>query len=489
MPRLLVVLNTDGLPLLSRALGCPRPTLPHLGLLSAVHTAPGEHGHALQAMHSDGAQLAFLPRAASLLVLVTSDVYASDTQLQRVLAAVYDMLTAHVGEAELAQANARPERLRRVLRTASRAVDGLVGGPIDGRGEPRPIGVGLATQCTPVFGVRQKVRVGLAAALLEFADYTECEYVALTVDGQLAVATDDYARLDARDRAVLDALLAVATPATCRDMPLFLPDFSPDVPYRLLTFRLTHAVEVVMLCGPDQDVEEIQMGKIKPIFGRPDVLELIRECDSCARGGRNVPRDVVVDAGITAFVAVHRTARQVLTYVSDGAEARKRLVDGVDEAMAAVAALGRKLDFGASGPAASTRASATGASSTKPLPETAARNLLTVFIMTTQAGMRGGEAAVTDAGTLEPVDAAVMQVRQGGLVAVPCGCLDMYMLLSPVVPRYAWRGLAAETAAMLLDQKVLPPPGTPAAPHAETSVEETRVDTTGGEDDGGGEAE
>jgi hypothetical protein len=59
MVRVLVVINENGIPLISRTLGTTTPSFPAMGLLSALFSASRRAGATLQHLRTDGAVVAF----------------------------------------------------------------------------------------------------------------------------------------------------------------------------------------------------------------------------------------------------------------------------------------------------------------------------------------------------------------------------------------------------------------------------------------------
>jgi hypothetical protein len=69
------------------------------------------------------------------------------------------------------------------------------------------------------------------------------------VAGRVAVATNDWWQLSTTEQLLLPRLVSTQTHCASRDLVVFLPDTSPQVANRLLTFSIVDGVDVCVICG------------------------------------------------------------------------------------------------------------------------------------------------------------------------------------------------------------------------------------------------
>ncbi|XP_077645962.1 protein fuzzy homolog [Lonchura striata] len=118
------------------------------------------------------------------------------------------------------------------------------------------------------------------------------------------LGTAPWGALPEADSAPLRALLA-APPGgalrggvAARDLPVFLPNSSPEVPLRLLQLRLLPGVGVGLLCGPRPSLQHL-LTQLVPQFWGP-VLEQLR-----AR-----PRPPPLPPQVLGYLLIHRGRKQ-----------------------------------------------------------------------------------------------------------------------------------------------------------------------------------
>nr|XP_041568979.1 protein fuzzy homolog isoform X5 [Taeniopygia guttata] len=119
------------------------------------------------------------------------------------------------------------------------------------------------------------------------------------------LSTAPWGALPEADSAPLRALLAPPPPegalrggVAARDLPVFLPNSSPEVPLRLLQLRLLPGVGVGLLCGPRPSLQ-LLLTQLVPQFWGP-VLEQLR-----AR-----PRPPPLPPQVLGYLLIHRGRRQ-----------------------------------------------------------------------------------------------------------------------------------------------------------------------------------
>lgn len=331
MVRLLVVLNEDGIPVMSRTLGVPPPSFPAMGLLSALFNAAQRSGDgaALGSATTQGAVIAFRqfgevnsgalndPNSALLLCLVTNEGdanYAKD-----ILGVVMDSLILLAGEKEVKDA-LKVDKLRRLLRTSGDLLDTVLD-------EDGPCGTAASCVHVSSLGVFE---TGPAAAALEglARTATDAYCAALVVDGAVVAGTADWWAIKPQKLTVVLALLDSLQVATARDIPVYLQLRDDDVEAsRMITILLTSRVELVILAGVDLELSAL-MSDLVPKFFTAEVVSNLRSDAGLSYPSppRGLPPSVNLDSGVLGLVLVRTDlGRQLVTVNPAGLTIPSRL--------------------------------------------------------------------------------------------------------------------------------------------------------------------
>lgn len=254
MAATLVILDSNGMPLLSRSHGAPALSFPTMGLLSALFSTSESVGAPLLALRSADVQVVLRSfRDTLLLVLVTSRTGPRRTH-EALLDLLFAALVLVVGERVVTRAG-NVELLKRQLRTCTPLLDALLN-------EDAPAAV-LAG--APL--VRPPPRdSALPSVLAAFASRAGASHACLLADGAVVAATDDYWALDACEHVLVAALIGAMPPASAQDVPVFLPVLSPSVPYRCLAVAIPGGLTGVVLCGPEPDLAAVY-ASVDEFFG------------------------------------------------------------------------------------------------------------------------------------------------------------------------------------------------------------------------------
>lgn len=152
-----------------------------------------------------------------------------------------------------------------------------------------------------------------------FCDAGETSFGCLMVYRKIAVATRRWWSLSATELVLLSMLAtsAIASSSSSfssspkcisQDIPIFLPDESPTVPYRLLIFELMTNVQVCLLCGSSPSLMKLEseIGRFwKPAFESLKSLSQIYP--------RNFPLSTVIDQNVLGFILVNNETHRCLS--------------------------------------------------------------------------------------------------------------------------------------------------------------------------------
>lgn len=140
----------------------------------------------------------------------------------------------------------------------------------------------------------------LQIGLEGYLDFLESSYGCLLIHDCTAVATDNWWSLEMIERKLLVLAAMTNSNYTAKDLPVYLPYKSPEVPYRLVIITLFSNVQALALCGPTPDLGEIEK---QAVHCWKNSLEILRLAEQCYP--RNFPPSVNLDSGILGFLLVN----------------------------------------------------------------------------------------------------------------------------------------------------------------------------------------
>lgn len=138
------------------------------------------------------------------------------------------------------------------------------------------------------------------AKLLEFSELTFSPYCFVLSRNRLICATEGFYDLHASDRKLLILLLTQSS-ALQKDFPIYLPNKSPTVAYRLISLPLIQGISVGLICG------------VKPTYGELEVLsqdfwqdhyDLLLSAE--VGNPRNFPPTIELDPTIMGFLLINQ---------------------------------------------------------------------------------------------------------------------------------------------------------------------------------------
>ncbi|ESO95318.1 hypothetical protein LOTGIDRAFT_160446 [Lottia gigantea] len=143
-----------------------------------------------------------------------------------------------------------------------------------------------------------------------FTEAGDSLFGCLLVKGKVASATKKWCSLSPTELILLSLLIESLPHCTSRDLPVYLPQMSPTVPHRLLTFNLINGVDVCVICGPSPSLSKLQSEVSR--FWSPAIDNLRAACDVHPR---NVPNNVVLDQNILGFMLINSESNKCLCSV------------------------------------------------------------------------------------------------------------------------------------------------------------------------------
>ncbi|XP_032869165.1 protein fuzzy homolog isoform X2 [Amblyraja radiata] len=264
--QLLCLATNSGVPLYCRSKGESRQ-LPFsvIGSLNGVHMFGSNQDVLLTSTCTDNTRVCWrVFRDSITLIVMSSEEDASDLYLSRLLDNVFGAMVLVIGLDDLVNLK-NVERLKRELRACYKLIDSLL---------TASDWIGDLTLCVDCI-VSPDAAI-LQEALEVFVAAAQSNFGCLMVMGKVVVATEKWWRLAAQEVVLLTWLVGSLAPNSSRDYPIYLPQGSPTVPHRLLTFQLVPGVDVCLLCGPTPSLQQVQTELVER-FWNP-VLEPLKTC-------------------------------------------------------------------------------------------------------------------------------------------------------------------------------------------------------------------
>lgn len=247
------VTSAGGMPLFTRHLGRVEP-LPFsvIGSLNGVHLFSKSHGVQLLNTHTESSTVLWKEYEDSV-VLIAVSALNDETVLIQLLDTIFAAMILTVGIEDLKSVK-NVERLKRELRPCYLLVDKIM--------ECLDFGDRYVGSSTQIFNCVETILCSEKIPLMVCLEsYVECIcslFGCVTIENCIAVATDAWWDLDPVERKLLSHIIAANSNCTAFDIPVFLPEKSPMVPFRLVGVCLIIGVWVTVLCGPKPDLASIQ---------------------------------------------------------------------------------------------------------------------------------------------------------------------------------------------------------------------------------------
>ncbi|KAM4704076.1 protein fuzzy homolog [Rhinophrynus dorsalis] len=289
---------SSGVPLYCRSKGSTKQlTFSVIGSLNGVHMFANNQDVLLTSTCTDNTRVVWRAFHDSInLIVMSSESNASDLSLNRLLENVFSAMVMVIGLEDLVNIK-NVERLKKDLRACYRLIDSFL---------METEKIGDITQCVDCC-IAYDVDI-LQDCLNSFTQAAESNFGCLMAGGKVVVATEKWWRLASQEVMLLCWLVASLAPHSSRDYPVYLPQGSPTVPHRLLTFQLVPGVDVCVLCGPKPSLQKVETELVEK-FWKP-VLDPIKSCLRVQL--RSFPASVPLHHGILGFILINRDQNKCL---------------------------------------------------------------------------------------------------------------------------------------------------------------------------------
>ncbi|XP_053308134.1 protein fuzzy homolog [Spea bombifrons] len=295
---LLCLAASSGVPLYCRSKGSSRQlTFSVIGSLNGVHMFANNQDVLLTSTSTENTKVVWRSFHDSInLIVMSSESSASDHALNKLLENVFSAMVLVIGLEDLTNIK-NVERLKKDLRACYKLIDSF----LTETGK-----MGDLTQCVDCV-------VANDAAILQecmdsFTQAAESNFGCLMAGGKVVVATEKWWRLSSQESMLLCWLVASLAPHSSRDYPVYLPQGSPTVPHRLLSFQLVPGVDVCILCGPSPSLHKVETELVER-FWKP-VVDPLRSCLRVQ--SRSFPASVPLHHGVQGLLLVNRELNKTL---------------------------------------------------------------------------------------------------------------------------------------------------------------------------------
>lgn len=140
---------------------------------------------------------------------------------------------------------------------------------------------------------------GIQEKLNEFSVQTFSPYCFVLSRNRLICATEGFYDLHVGDRKLLILLLTQSS-ALQKDFPVFLPNKSPNIAYRLISLPLIQGISIGVICGVKPTYAELEV--LSQEFWQ-DHYELLVSAE--VENPRNFPATIELDSSIMGFLLIN----------------------------------------------------------------------------------------------------------------------------------------------------------------------------------------
>ncbi|KAK3855369.1 hypothetical protein Pcinc_034019 [Petrolisthes cinctipes] len=333
---LIVLSSGSGVPLLVRHVGPGKaPAYALIGSLNGVHVFGESHGVNLCNTRTHNANITWKTYHNSIrLVLIRGSECVGDECDGRLLDLVFGSLVLLTGLDTL-NTPSSIERLKRDVRACYGVIDELLSAAMNTHEHTHFSHLTGCVEC-----VIPSEQHTLQAELDKFAEGADSTYGCVTLRGRVVCGTRNFWSLSHTELVLLPLLAASNSYTAARDLPIYLPNKSPNVPFRLLVVRLTGQVSVLVLCGPTPTLSE--MMRAASTFWAPSyqVLEALTSL-----GPRNLAPNILsqLDNAVMGLILVNYNNKKCVSCVHPSEEIRSPRGLSVARKMSALQSVYRAL--------------------------------------------------------------------------------------------------------------------------------------------------
>ncbi|XP_067949951.1 protein fuzzy homolog [Watersipora subatra] len=306
--------SSGGVPLYSRTLGDGKPLpYPVVASLNGVHMYGKSGDVELLSAYSEQFNICWKTFHDSITLILAADkrLY-NQRQIEDLLQTAFDGMVMLFGIDDLVSIK-NVERFKRDIRVSYALLDYIL--RLYSTNSYSDI-----TQCVDILA--SKSSDILQNTLNAFTDAASSLHGCLLINGRVMVATPEWCSLSAKEQILLcHAVNSLYLAPAARDVPIYLPNTSPNVAQRLVTFTLVDGVEVCLLCGQTPSLAQLE--KEVGRFWQP-FLDSLKSVQNSV--DRNLPKDINVDSNILGFVLMNnRTSKCLSCYPSEPDEYNSQL--------------------------------------------------------------------------------------------------------------------------------------------------------------------
>ncbi|KAI4462954.1 intracellular traffic protein-related [Holotrichia oblita] len=104
----------------------------------------------------------------------------------------------------------------------------------------------------------ERLKRELRIALNTYSECVDSMFSCVLIHGRIAAATENWWNLSSDELKLLTLLASAESISANKDIPVFLPQKSPNAAFRFVAITLISDVQVCCLCGPTPSLEEIE---------------------------------------------------------------------------------------------------------------------------------------------------------------------------------------------------------------------------------------
>lgn len=142
--------------------------------------------------------------------------------------------------------------------------------------------------------------------LLEFSEQTFSPYCFILSKSRIICATEGFYDLHSSDRKLLILLLTQSS-ALQKDFPIFLPNKSPTIAYRLVSLTLIQGITINLICGIKPSFDELEV--LSQDFWQ-DHYDLLMSAE--VGNPRNFPPTIELDSNIIGFLLINKVLKKYM---------------------------------------------------------------------------------------------------------------------------------------------------------------------------------
>ncbi|XP_055705067.1 protein fuzzy homolog [Phlebotomus papatasi] len=307
--QLICLTLSGGIPIFTRKKGeGENLSFSTIGSLNGVHMFCKSQGQNLRSTSWEDGLLVWEEFADTFLIIGFGR-GVGEKVLRKLINSTYSALVFTVGLPEL-QNFLSVERLKRELLPCLGIIDHLIESA-----DCELIGFTDCILCPQNATILEK--------LGEFCDQFGSAYACLMIRQRIAAATEGWWDLDVGDRQLLSTLIATSS-SLQKDTPVFLPQKSPSIAYRLVSIPILQNINMCLLCGAEPPYRDIEVLTHQIWRTELKTLELAEQCFP-----RNFPNNLELDPGILGILLINRPmAKYVISRNIQQSSTGKRTVSG-----------------------------------------------------------------------------------------------------------------------------------------------------------------